>query len=188
MLPEGVTAIGTEAFYQCVSLRSITLPEGLTWIEEQLFAGCDSLTSVVIPEGVTGIGWQAFYGCDSLRSVQLPSSLISVDDSAFQDCKNLSEIWVSPENPHFGTVDGVVFDHKNHVLVFYPANMQQSRYCVPQGTTGIGTGAFNGNAKLKEIVIPGSMTWIGYDNDLEDVQLIFEDPDSELARFTRGEW
>ena len=83
VLPEGLTAIGDEAFYDCTSLTEIAIPEGVTSIGTYAFYNCDKLTTVVIPDGVTTIGTYAFYDCYNLKSVTLGSGLTTICDYAF---------------------------------------------------------------------------------------------------------
>ena len=64
---EGVTSIGSHAFYYCPSLASITIPEGVTFIGNNAFQNCYSLASITIPGSVTSIGNNAFYNCYGMR-------------------------------------------------------------------------------------------------------------------------
>ena len=66
-LPEDLTEIGKEAFYNCSSLTSITIPGSVTTIGSSAFLGCSSLTSIIIPGSVTSIGVGAF--SSSLTSI-----------------------------------------------------------------------------------------------------------------------
>ena len=52
-------------------VTEFTIPNGVTSIEDQTFYNCRHLTSVTIPNSVTSIGWHAFYGCSSLKSVHI---------------------------------------------------------------------------------------------------------------------
>ena len=83
VIPEGVTAIGYEAFSACSGLASITIPNGVTNIEGSAFYNCSGLTSVTIPNSVKRIGSYAFFGCSGLSSVTIPNGVTSIEYSAF---------------------------------------------------------------------------------------------------------
>ncbi|MCL1932109.1 MAG: leucine-rich repeat protein [Treponema sp.] len=93
-IPAGVTSIGEKAFALCTSLASITIPAGVTSIGDTAFSNCTSLASVTIAEGVTTIGDNAFYNCTGLASVTIPSSVTSIGAYAFSGCTSLTEITI----------------------------------------------------------------------------------------------
>ncbi|MGN1045161.1 MAG: leucine-rich repeat domain-containing protein, partial [Candidatus Methanomethylophilaceae archaeon] len=63
VLEDGVTSIGSSAFYECTSLTSVTIPNTVTSINTAAFYECTSLTSVTIPDSVTSIGLMVFHRC-----------------------------------------------------------------------------------------------------------------------------
>lgn len=91
-IPNGVSAIGENAFSDCTMLTSIAIPEGVTEIKNWAFAYCDSLIGVVIPESVELVGNGAFKGCKSLTSVIIPEGVTRIDRWAFNGCASLEEI------------------------------------------------------------------------------------------------
>ena len=91
-IPQGITAIGDDAFTRCSSLTSVSIPDSVTSIGDAAFYGCTSLTSVSIPNSVTSIGDAAFFSCDSLTSVSIPDSVTSIGDRAFSYCKSLTSV------------------------------------------------------------------------------------------------
>ena len=81
-LPEGLTVIGSYAFYFCSNVTSITLPQSLCVIGDHAFSSCKNLTSITIPYNVHTIGEYAFAYCENLTSVSLPQNgLISKIES-----------------------------------------------------------------------------------------------------------
>jgi len=64
-----ITGIGTNAFFDCLSLTSVTIGNGVTSIEDDAFRYCTSLTSVTIGSNVTSIAAFAFSSCWSLAAV-----------------------------------------------------------------------------------------------------------------------
>ena len=79
-----LTSVGTAAFAQCKSLRSVDMSGSgsLKSLSPQLFAGCGALAYVIMPD-ITTIGVQAFKDCTALKEITLPDSLTSIDSSAF---------------------------------------------------------------------------------------------------------
>ena len=61
IIPNDITAIGDNAFYNCSGLTSVTIPNSVTSIADYAFEHCSGLTSVTIGSGVTSFGSKAFY-------------------------------------------------------------------------------------------------------------------------------
>ena len=93
IVKEGVTKIGEYAFYDCTSLKSITIPNSVTKIDDFAFYHT-SLESITIPDSVTKIGKSAFSYCASLKSITIPNSVTEIDEFAFYECKSLESITI----------------------------------------------------------------------------------------------
>ena len=74
-IPNFVTSISGNAFYNCTSLTSITIPDGVISIGSSAFQNCTSLTSITIPDGVTSIGSSAFRTCYSPGFIKFESQI-----------------------------------------------------------------------------------------------------------------
>lgn len=61
-IPNSVTEIRYEAFYNCIGLTSVTIGDSVEVIGSEAFYNCSGLSSITIPNSVTGIGDYAFYG------------------------------------------------------------------------------------------------------------------------------
>lgn len=178
-LPVGLASIGDWAFSCCSSLEAVDLPGSLRTIGEGAFSEA-ALTSVAVPEGVLSIGNEAFKYCYSLASVSLPGSLQSIGDEAFcacaeltsvllpeglravssgsfSGCDLLASIEVSPYNPVFSSIDGVLFDRVNQTLLAYPCGKRDETYNVPAGTLSIGFNAFVSPAALASVSLPDGL-------------------------------
>jgi hypothetical protein len=158
-IPSSVTAIGSRAFDDCTSLTGVTIPNNVTSIGDFAFSGCTSLAGVIIPSSVTAIGYSAFSECASLTNVAIPTSVSNIGEEPFQACRSLTGITVDPQNPAYSSLNGVLFDNTQSLLVQYPAGLAGS-YAIPNGVTTVGTGAFYDCTGLTSVSIPASVTSI----------------------------
>lgn len=92
-IPNGVTSIGEEAFFDCTGLTSVTIPNSVTSLEFGAFSHCEDLTSVTIPNSITSIGEAAFYRCTGLTSVIIGNNdELKIGSNAFADCESLTNV------------------------------------------------------------------------------------------------
>ena len=147
IIQDGVTSIGSYAFYDCDALANVIISNGLTNIGNYAFYRCTRLANVTIPASVTAIGWGAFQGCRSLKSVKIPSGVSSIDSYTFTDCTSLINVTI-------------------------PTSVTSIGKCAFMGCTGltdiklptllevIDWRVFYGCTKLTNISIPKSVTYI----------------------------
>ena len=145
-IPDTVETIGNNAFDNCTKLSSVTIPETVTSIESYTFSDCNRLKSVTIPEGVTSIGFNAFYGCSSLTSVTIPDSVASIGYYAFSGCSGLTSVTIPEGVTSIGN------------YTFYGCSSLTS-VTIPEGVTSIGRHAFDGCSGLTSIHITSLETW-----------------------------
>ncbi|MBQ1372051.1 MAG: sigma-70 family RNA polymerase sigma factor, partial [Oscillospiraceae bacterium] len=93
-IPDSVTSIGGSAFMNCSALTRVNVPKNLTHIPYNLFSACSALTEIEIPDGVVDIDEYAFCNCSSLRSVSIPESVTFVAPFAFSGCSALRDVHI----------------------------------------------------------------------------------------------
>lgn len=89
-LPDGVISIGNIAFGICRKLVNINIPSSVNAFELGCFSGCNSLNNIKIPNGVTFLSASIFNNC-ALENVVIPDSVTRVA-SAFSRCSNLKSV------------------------------------------------------------------------------------------------
>ena len=161
-IPNSVTSIGNSAFYNCTSLKTVTIGDSVTSIGYEVFENCTSLESITIPDSVTSIGYEAFENCTSLESITIPDSVKSIGNYAFEGCTSLTSITVDEDNAFYSSHDGVLFNKNKSELITYPAGKAERNYNIPNSVTSIGNSAFYNCTSLKTVTIGDSVTSIGW--------------------------
>ena len=126
------------------------------------YTGALVITNTLGGCSVTGIGDGAFFRCTGLTKVTIPASVntICLGMGAFTRCTGLKVITVDAANTKYSSLDGVLFDKGQTMLILCPAG-KAVIYAIPAGVTNIGAGAFSGCTGLTNITIPASVTSIG---------------------------
>ncbi|MBR5846853.1 MAG: leucine-rich repeat protein [Bacteroidaceae bacterium] len=165
--PKGIVSIGASAFARCTAFSSFTIPDGITTISSEMLMHCSNLTTVVVPESITTIGEYAFYG-SGLTTITIPSSVTSIKSRAFMECAKMESITI-PKS--VTTIGDVVFSGCSGELNVYCnipydsygifRNANFSKVVIGDEVTKIGGNAFIYCDNLKFISIPKSVTSIG---------------------------
>lgn len=91
VIPDTVTCIEDEAFYNC-SFQAIIIPSSVTYIGKSAFKHCFKLTAIVIPESISRIEPYTFYKCDNLATVIMRNEVTEIGEYAFADCYSLKKV------------------------------------------------------------------------------------------------
>ena len=171
-IPEGITSISGDTFYNCTNLETIEFPSTLTSIGEQAFYNCTALKSVEFPRSLVSIGVGAFYST-ALENIILPSSLTTIGDGAFSGCSQLATIEFS-EHSSLTSIGDYAFNGcralksvefpKSLVSIgseaFYDCGSLQT-VSFGENVEEIGVKAFFNCTALENIILPSSLTTIG---------------------------
>ena len=166
VINNGVTNIGSFAFFNCVNLTNLTIGNSVTSIGNGAFSGCTAITSIVIPNSVTSVASDAFWTFSgvhktALTNVTIGSGLTDLSAFAWHTFPALTAINIDAENPAFSSENGVLFNKNKTELIHYPARKQGASYSIPNSVIIIGNSAFQNNIFLTSVIIPNSVTSIG---------------------------
>ena len=137
------------------------IPSSIKKIDKGAFNGCYNLTTVTIPNGLTSIEERAFTYCSYLSSLAIPASVTNIAEGAIFGCWYFEGCTVAPENNHYKSVNGVLFNHDQTTLLVYPKNHGVTEYVIPAGVKRIGELAFFSNDDLTSVKFPAGLKEIG---------------------------
>ena len=184
-----VTVLGNSTFQYCTQasdIESVTLPDSITTIEKNAFYNCEKLKSVTIPPNVSSIGLAAFveglsesslteikvdpenpyfsekdgvvFSKDGTKLIvfpsgrsgdyQIPDGTVSVGDYAFYYCVNVSSITVPGSVRSLG--EGA-FGNCSSL----------TKAVLNEGLEEIGEYAFQSSSGIRDIIIPASVKSVG---------------------------
>ena len=178
VISEGITSIGSYAFFSCGELVNITIPSTVSSIGDYAFSNCKKLESICIPDGIEYIPDCMFRGCSNLMRVTIPASVSKFGGNVFYDCSGLKTAGPIGGDYHyqFGWTEEIppaaFNDCSGLTTVFLPDSIKVigqyafsdcftlSKITLPSNLTTISQLAFHMCASLREIVIPSSVTRI----------------------------
>ena len=166
-----VTSIGTNAFYGCSNLRSISLPESITSIGEWAFGYCGYLVSINIPRNLTAIGNQAFWNC-GVEEIVIPSSLSSWGSNVFYGCNKIKNLILEEG---LSTIGAYAFSGCSSITsISIPSSITSfgnyafygctglEEAVIQEGITSLGSYLFSGCSSLSSVSLPNSLTDLGW--------------------------
>ena len=176
-IPANITCIGVSAFEDCRSMDSVAFAgKNVETIDDWAFYNCHSLRSISLPEGVETVGEGAFFDCVVLNELTIPSTMQTIADNAFAGCEKIGRMYVNALVPP--TIEEKTFDKVNRATpVFVPHGTMElyqadqywseffnmAEYDAPSGNLNISTDGANGLRKeLRDgqvLIIRGDKTY-----------------------------
>ena len=132
----------------------VIIPEGIKSIGPCAFWDNQSIEEVVLPDSLISLGGDTFYNCKNLKKVIIPANVEEIANNPFAGCPLLTLI---NKSKHFKLVDGVLFDKKKTILIYYSISKTNEFYKIPSTIQIIGKHSFFLADNLKKVVIPKSV-------------------------------
>ena len=185
VIEEGIINIEDHMFDGCSSLSDVIIPDSLKRIGTAAFYNCNSLTSVSIPSSVCKVEYHAFYECDNLCDIYYGGNAtdwLSATDSDvvfpqnttihYKDeilgkgnCGANIEWLLSADGVLTISGVGAMYDYSygEDLPSWYKLSGRIYKVVINLGVSNIGSNMFENCKNLKSIMIPSSVTSIGYD-------------------------
>lgn len=156
-VPYGVRTI-RDAFVENLYIQKVDLPDTVICIKEDAFKSCKNLVTVNIPNSVKSLGKLAFGYCPKLR-ITIPASVAEIAEQTFPQ---VHTIFVSPDNPTFKMLSGLLIDVTNGVLLAAAFPMPLMDVTVPNYVRRIGCMAFMITRNIPHsIILPTGLQSLG---------------------------
>ena len=147
--PDGMVYVGKAAYkLKGICPEEVSIKDGTVSISSCTFEDCYALTKVDLPSSLESIDSYAFRNCSSLASIDVPDSVAFVGSNAFSGTAWLDD---QPE--------GLIYVGKNAYLM--KGNSPQ-KVIIKNGTVSISDFAFAHKSDLEEIILPDTLTSIGW--------------------------
>lgn len=130
-----------------------------------IYAYYGTYTKISIPEKIDGypVGYlesSSFGDNEYLEYVELPSTVEYIAGGVFDLSTSLTEIAISPNNPYYTCVDGVLYNKDVTTLVSFPGG-RAGAFTVPESVVSIGDASFANCKNITEINMYNNVEYIG---------------------------
>ena len=161
-----ITSIGYNLFFNCTSLKKVTLPDSLETISQSVFNNCSSLEEMTIRDDVVCIFPSAFLNCSNLTKLTTKSGKeINLPESNIETVENVTfnGVKLQTDSQGYSTITNVTIPNG---LTAIPTSALRNctslpNITIPQSIKTIRDSAFENCRALKNVTIPDSVITVG---------------------------
>ncbi len=173
VVKEGVTSIGSYAFYECENVKEVILPETLTTIGDGAFAKCQNLEKINIPNSVTSIGKSNFSTGEKLKfNEDENAKYLGNETNPYHVLVKVKDIGIT--SYEFNPDTKIILEG---ALAFCSS---LTSIDIPEGILEIGNTAFANCEKLEKVNLPNSLLSICSDSFYGVPYSIYKDNNGDL--------
>ena len=147
VIPDGVTIIGKDAFYEDKDAEKVVIPEGVKVISSSAFY-LSKLKEIILPKTLERIESEAFMST-KLSHISIPDSVKEIGENCFAYC-NIKEL----NHPLLKIENGLAI--KGNRLLYCADNLVKN-VVIPKGIEIIGPHAFEMCDEMESVIIPNSV-------------------------------
>lgn len=182
-LPDTVTVMGYDVFYQCSNLREVYLGSVQKALEQHgydwMLHECPKLERISMSDeanfnmatsSASPMYWTVFYQGvrDNLKYIYLGSNMSNVTEDLFYG-PSLEYIEIGENNPLYSSYDGVLYSANGKELLVCGTAYQNETYEIPAGVEKISNPGFQSCHNIKYVVVPETVQEIT--GGFEDTEL-----------------
>lgn len=112
-------------------LGKIVFDKTIIKIGDRTFYNCISLKTISIPDNVLSIGISTFYNCWQITDIKIPNCVTSIGASAFNCCNGLTNIVINTTEPPSLGIN--CFKNINSSAKFYVPSESVEKYKAAEG-------------------------------------------------------
>ncbi len=157
---DGITNIGSNAFFGCSAMNSITIPNSVTTIGNNAFSGCSNINEIHYHGNILewcekswntyiiSSNYKLYIENELISNLIIPNGVTSIGEWAFSNCMSLTSV----------TIPNSVTKIKDGAFAYCSS---LTSVTIPNSVKNIGRSTFFGCSVLTSIAIPNSVTSIG---------------------------
>lgn len=155
-LPKDLISIGPYAFHCCGDLENINFNENIRHIEMFAFNSCHKLERIDIPKSLKFMHLSAINDCKSLKQINIDSPILEImpGNNGFGFlCSNLTSITITPENPNYKSINGVLYDYRMKELIRVPPRYNKKSFHFPKWVQNAEKYAFSDVKNIEAVFV-----------------------------------